>query len=100
MALGAADFFEFVLQRQLVQRAQRKRREDRDTLMQHAISILERKRDFGFSPLSLRRIGNAPMRRHWLTRPHRAGFASRVVANSESKIERRRAGLCEFMPRL
>jgi hypothetical protein len=48
MALGAADFFELVLYRQVIERAQRKRRENRDALMQHAIGIFERKRDFGF----------------------------------------------------
>src|SRR5580698_1494851 len=79
---------------------QRERREDGDALMQHAIGVLERERDLSVRSLGFRRIGNAPMRRHRLTRPNRTAFASSVVTNGESKIERRSAGLGEFMPRL
>src|SRR6516225_6527975 len=40
------------------------------------------------------------MRGHRLAWPHRTNFARRVVADSEGKIERRRAGLGELVPRL
>jgi len=40
------------------------------------------------------------MRGHRLARPHRTGFTGGVVANGEHEIERRRAGLGEFAPRL
>jgi len=40
------------------------------------------------------------MRRHRLAGPHRTDFAGRVVADGEGKIERRRAGLGELIPRL
>src|ERR1700734_2584059 len=41
MTLGTADNFELVLERQLIERPQRQRRENRDTLMQHAIAVFE-----------------------------------------------------------
>src|SRR6516165_7596322 len=68
--------------------------------MQHPIRILERKRDLGRRAFGFGRIGNAPMRGHRLAWPHRTNFARRVVADSEGKIERRRAGLGELVPRL
>src|ERR1700681_1135195 len=37
---------------------------------------------------------------HRLARPNRTCFAGGVVANGEHEIERRRAGLCELIPRL
>jgi hypothetical protein len=86
----AADFLQFRLQAELVERAQRQCREDRDALMQHPVGILERESDLGRGAARFRRIGNAPMRPHRLAGPHRTGFARGVVADREREIERRR----------
>jgi hypothetical protein len=55
--------------------------------MQHPVRILERERHFCRITLSLRRIRNAPMRGHGLTRPHWAGFSRRVITDGKHKIE-------------
>src|SRR5215475_9008298 len=68
--------------------------------MQHPVRILERKRDLSRRAFGFGWIGNAPMHRHRLAGPHRTDLAGRVVADGEGKIERRRAGLRELVPRL
>src|SRR6516164_8364440 len=99
-SLHAADLLEPALQAQPIEAADRQRRENPDALMQHPVRILERKGDLGRRAFGFGRIGNAPMRGHRLARPHRTDFAGGVVADGEGKIERRRAGLRELIPRL
>src|SRR2546429_6928981 len=44
------------------------------------------------------RVGNAPVRCHWLTRPERASFLGCVVANGEHKIKVRCARFRKLFP--
>ena len=83
-----------------VERAERQRGENADTLEEHPVSILEGERDFAGCALGLGRIGHAPMRGHRLAWPNGTCFARRVVADGENEIERRCAGLGELAPRL
>src|SRR5262245_47680607 len=99
-SLHAADLLEPLLQAQPIEAADRQRRENANALMQHSVRILERERDLSRGAFGLGWIGNAPMRRHRLAGPHRTGLARGVVADGEGKIERRRAGLGELVPRL
>src|SRR3954469_10205029 len=98
--IHAADVLEPLLQAEPIEAPNRQCCEDADALMQHPVGILERQGDFGGGTLCSARIGNAPMRRHRLPRPHRTAFAGRVVADGESEIERGRTGLGEFIPGL
>ena len=88
-----ADRVELFLQRQLIERAQRQAHEDVYAVGQHPHGVGEGEADFSFGTLGGCRIGDAPMRRHRLARPLRAGFARCVVADREYKIELRRMWL-------
>src|SRR5437899_4594825 len=98
--LHAADLLEPALQAQPIEAADRQRRENPNALMQHPVRILERKRDLSRGAFGFGWMGNAPMRRHRLAGPNRNDFARSVVAAVEGKMERRRAGLGEIIPRL
>ena len=77
------------------------REEYPDAHGRHAVCFVEDRGDTHWAALfalDRGRILNPPMRRHRLTRPDRAGFAGRVVANREDEIERRRALLRELVP--
>jgi hypothetical protein len=52
-----ADFLELRLQAELIETADRQRREHTDALIQHAIGILERQRDLSRSALGFGRMG-------------------------------------------
>ena len=84
---------------ELIEVSDRQSRENSDALKEHPVGILERQGDLGRRAFGVGRIGNTPMRRHRLAGPNRTGFARRVVADCESKIERRRAGPCKLAPR-
>src|SRR5262249_40894230 len=99
-SLHGADLLEPPLQAQLIEAADRQRRENANALMEHPVRILERKRDLSRRAFGFGWIGNAPMRRHRLAGPHRTDLAGRVVADGEGKIERGRAGLRDLVPRL
>src|SRR5262249_26146889 len=99
-AIHAADLPEPLLKAELIETSDRQSRENANALMEHPVGLLERKGDLSGGPFGFGWIGNAPMRRHRLARPHRANFARRVVADGEGKIERRRAWLGELIPRL
>src|SRR3954451_23910132 len=88
------------LQTELIEAGYRQRGECRDALMQHAVGVLEGKRDLGVAAGRFRRIWNAPMRGHRLARPYRAGFTGCVVANRKDEIQLRRGGLREHAPGL
>jgi len=95
----AADFAKPVLKTELIKASYWQSREYSNALKKHPVSVLKGERNFRFRSLCFGGVGDAPMRRHWLSRPHRTCFTRRVVANGKNKIERRRAGLCEFVPR-
>src|SRR4029453_3353429 len=99
-SLHAADLLEPPLQVQLIETLDRQRRENADALRQHSVGIPECEADLRCGALSLGRIGNAPVCRHRVAGPPRAGLATRVVADGENKIERGRARLCKLVPRL
>src|SRR4051812_16937209 len=84
--IHAADVLEPLLQAEPVEAPNRPCWGNSDALMQHPVGILERQGDFGGGTLCFGRIGNAPMRRDRLPRPHRTAFAGRVVADGESEI--------------
>ena len=99
-AFQSADFAQFLLQAQLIERAYWQRGENADPLIEHPIGILERQRDFGRRTLGFGRVRYPPMRRHWLTGPDRAGFTRRVVADREYEIEQWRSRIGKFAPGL
>src|SRR5262245_26394526 len=68
--------------------------------MKHPVRLFECERDFGWSAGGIRGVRHAPMGRHRLSRPHRAGLSCRVVADRKHEIERRRTWLCKLVPRL
>src|SRR5215469_1090919 len=45
-------------------------------------------------------VGDPPMRRHRMSRPHRTAFFPRVIADSENEVECRSLRRCKFVPRL
>ena len=89
-----------LLQRQLVDRVHRQADEDRDAVVEHAVGIGEGEMLLGLGAFHGGRVRHAPMRRHRLARPDRAGFVRRVVADREDEIHLGRARSREFVPAL
>src|SRR5882724_12985335 len=75
-----------------------KRKEQTDSPVEHNECISKRALDLPRRPRYCRRIGNAPVRRHRLARPHGTNFVCGVVADGENKIHFRDAGFCELVP--
>src|SRR4029078_6224568 len=97
--IHAADVPEPLLQAEPIQAPDRQCCENADALMQHPVGILEREGDLGWGALCFGRIGDAPMRRHGLPRPHRTAFAGRVVTDGKNEIEDTSIRPCELAPR-
>ena len=87
-----------LLQRELVDRVHRQAGEDRDAIVQHAIGLGEGEMLLRLGAFDRGRVGHAPMRRHRLARPDRAGFAGGVVADREDEVHLGRAGRGELVP--
>src|SRR6516165_6497060 len=98
--LSLADGIQPLLQCEFVDGTDRKANKNRDTIVEHAECLRKGKADFGLVASSCSRIGNAPMRRHRLTRPHWAYLLCRVVADRENKIKLRGLRARELRPTL
>ena len=85
-----------MLQRDPVKRVQGKRRKSRDPIAQHPIGMLKGQHPLGLGPCRFDRVRRAPMRRHRLTRPWRAGLVCGAITDSENKIKGRRIGALEL----
>lgn len=93
-----ADPVEFLLQAHAVQRRQRQVGENIDAVRKLLKGLAERAADFFIGPTHKRRIGQAPMRRHRLPGPDRAGFVGGVIADREHEIKFGRAGHGKLIP--
>src|SRR5689334_22899309 len=88
------------LQRKAVERLQRQAREQLYAVLEGGKGLAE-----GAAALDLRAfnsggIRQAPVCRHGMAGPHRAGFARGAVADSEDEVHRRRPWHSKFVPRL
>ena len=94
-----SDVVQFTLQAQFVERPQRQGGEDADALIEQAVGFFECEGDLGGSACRLRRISNAPVRRHRLAGPDRARLRRCAVADGEHEIELRFTGFFKYIPR-
>src|SRR3974390_1207179 len=78
---------QMLLEREHVERTQWQTGENRNSIVEHAVGVSEGKADFGLVPGRRCGVGQAPMRRHRLPRPHRAGLRCCIVTQREYEIE-------------
>ena len=95
-----SDAVDFSLQGEGVKRCQRQAEEEADAAIESDEGFGRRPARFPRRSLHGRRIGDAPMSRHRLTRPIGADFLRCVVADSEYKVKWRRVGPRELVPGL
>src|ERR1039457_2586385 len=88
----------FFLQRQPIQRRQRKSEKKTDAPVENKKRVAERPLDFRRVSVHGGRIWNSPMRRHRLSRPQRTGFFGGVVADREHEMQLGSARMSEFVP--
>ncbi len=99
-AIDAADVAQPRPERQPVDAVQRQAREGGDAVLEIAERRDERRFLLDVGALDGGGIFDAPMRRHRLSRPHRAGLAGGVVANREDEIHHGRVAARELLPAL
>jgi hypothetical protein len=99
-SLLTADIAQPSPERQTIDALQRQACEDGNSIFEIAQRCNERGFLLYFRALGFGRVFNAPMRRHRLAGPYRAGLASGVVANRENEIHHGCIGACEFLPTL
>src|ERR1700736_5032793 len=75
------------LQRQLVQRTQRKTGEDRYAIIEHAVGVRESKAKFGLIARGGGGVRHAPVRSHGLPCPDRARLRRGIVTQGEEEID-------------
>jgi hypothetical protein len=83
---------ELFAQGEMLKTGNRERQHQVDPSLEHAEGIEEGRCLLRIAAIDCRRIGNAPMRRRRTTRPDRAGFRSRAVADGKDQIELRSIG--------
>ncbi len=89
-----------LLERDVIEFGDRHRQQEFDAALQGQSNFMHRLLFALIGTLDVGRIGHAPVRRHRLAGPHRAHFASGLVADREDEIQRRRARLGELIPAL
>jgi hypothetical protein len=82
----APNAIHFFFQRELIEDCQGKCEKKTDSLLENKKRIAEGAFDLRGVSLNNGRIGNSPVCGHGLSRPKRAGFLGRVVANREDKV--------------
>jgi hypothetical protein len=97
MKSNVVDLF---LQGKPVDACQREAKEEADSPFENEESITVRALYLLPRTPSCRWICDTPMGRQRLSRPNRAHFLGRVIANAEDKIELGRARLSKFIPTL
>ncbi len=74
--------------------------EDPDAMFERAEGVAERQHSLRLAAFDRGRILDAPMRRHRLARPDRAGLAGGLVADRDDEVELDAARRGEFVPAL
>ena len=99
---GSSEFpdVQFLLQGEGIERRKWKAEKEADSAVERSKCLFERALDLLRRSGYGRWIANPPVRSHGLARPQGAQLFCRAVAHSKNKIERRRTGSCELVPRL
>ena len=94
----SSDPIYFSHQRETIKRRHGKSEKKTDAPRKNKKRIAKNPFDRGRFSLNRGRIGNSPVRRHWLSRPQRAGFFRSVVANRKDGMHRGSASPRKFIP--
>src|SRR5208282_3339598 len=94
------DAIDFLLQREAIERRQRKREKETDPAVENKKRVAKSAFDFSGVSLHGSRVGNSPVCGHGLSRPQRAGFLGGIVANREDEVHFGSARSPEFVPAL
>jgi hypothetical protein len=90
---------EFLLQGQFFETCERETEQQTDSAVQNHESIMESSRDLFGTSLRGGRVRHTPMRRHGLARPDGTDLLGGGVAHGKNKMQWRRIGLRELVPR-
>jgi hypothetical protein len=93
-----SNLLDFLLDRQFIETRKRQAQQQANSAIENVEGITKGTFYALWRPFDGSRVGNAPIRGHWLTRPNRADFFGRVITNSNNEIHFWSARLGKFIP--